>query len=104
MVAFDDLKNSIIGSLEAKLMTDDLDHWYSCLDSVDKYSYVPLQFKPGFIQYQEAYFKDVYTDYQDISMVLYRGGRPVGIWSICVYRKDRMVFSGLPKKQKLNEL
>lgn len=56
--------------------------------------YVPLQYKPGFLRYQARYFKDVYEEYIDCSIVIYRGGRPVGIWPICMYIKDGKFYFG----------
>lgn len=94
MQSLDEIKNSLLEQLEAKPMLTDLDHWYHCIDAVNHSNYVPLQFKPGFIQYQAEYFKDVYHDYMDISMVLYRGGRAIGIWSICVYINNDTICFG----------
>ena len=94
MRTIDEIRKEIIGQLEAKPMTEDIENWYRCLDSIDKTMYVPLQYKPEFLRYQAEYFKAVYPDYQDISMVLYRGGRPAGIWPVCVYTKDDQLNFG----------
>ena len=74
--------------IECKPLSEDPENWYKCLEAMDRNTYVPLQYKPGFLKYQEAYFRDVYEGFRDISMVLYRGGRPVGIWPVCIYLKD----------------
>ena len=74
--------------IECKPLSEDAENWYKCLAAMDRNTYVPLQYKPGFLKYQEAYFKDVYEGFEDISMVLYRGGRPVGIWPVSIYLKD----------------
>ena len=74
--------------IECKPLSEDPENWYKCLAAMDRNTYVPLQYKPGFLKYQEAYFKDVYEGFEDISMVLYRGGRPVGIWPVSIYLKD----------------
>lgn len=94
MQTIEEISKEIISQLEARPMTEDIDNWYYCLDSIDKSLYVPLQYKPEFLRYQAEYFKDVYHDYQDISMVLYRGGRPVGIWPVCVFSKDDQINFG----------
>ena len=77
--------------IECKPLSEDAENWYKCLAAMDRNTYVPLQYKPGFLKYQEAYFKDVYEGFEDISMVLYRGGRPVGIWPVSIYLKDGKV-------------
>lgn len=94
MQTIDEIEKEIISHLEAKTMTEDIENWYNCLDLIDRSMYVPLQYKPDFLRYQEEYFKGVYSDYQDISMVLYRGGRPAGIWPICVYTKEDQLHFG----------
>ena len=38
-------------------------------------------------KYQEAYFSDVYEEYRDHSLVLYRGGKPIGIGPLCIFKK-----------------
>lgn len=88
MLALEDIANTLLSRIESKLMVDDLDNWNQCVSGIGKNDYVPLQYKSGFLNYQEKYFKDVYEDYRDISMVLYRGGRPVGIWPICIFIKE----------------
>lgn len=87
-------ESCIYKELEAKAMDDDLENWNMLLNSMDKSLYVPLQYKPEFLHYQEEYFKNVYNEYRDISMVLYRGGQPVGIWPVCLYSKDEQLIFG----------
>lgn len=88
------IKQNIFSSIESKPMLEDLDNWNKCLNLIEREVYVPLQFKPGFIDYQKKYFEDVYDTYEDISMVLYRGGKPVGIWPLCVFIKDERIVFG----------
>lgn len=80
--------------VEAKLLTNDKESWLKCLKSIPCNKYVPLLYKPSFIEYQAEYFSDVYDRYDDISMVLYRGGKPVGIWPLCIYQKGEEYFWG----------
>lgn len=94
MSVIDDVVSKLYEKIEAKPLAEDISNWYLCLNTINKSMYVPLQLKPGFISYQEAYFKNVYTDYRDTSMVLYRGGRPVGIWSICIYTNNEKIHFG----------
>ena len=58
--------------IECKPLSEDAENWYKCLAAMDRNTYVPLQYKPGFLKYQEAYFKDVYDP------VLHGGIRPAG--------------------------
>ena len=88
MALLDDITAEVWRKIECKPLSEDPENWYKCLAAIDRNSYVPLQYKPGFLKYQETYFRDVYEGFQDISMVLYRGGRPVGIWPVSIYLKD----------------
>lgn len=88
MALLDDIAAEVWSKIECKPLSGDPENWYKCLAAMDRRDYVPLQYKPGFLKYQETYFRDVYEGFRDISMVLYRGGKPVGIWPVCVYRKD----------------
>ncbi len=89
-----DIGVSLAMRVEAKLLTSDRESWLKCLKSIPYNKYVPLQYKPSFIEYQTEYFSDVYDRYADISMVLYRGGKPVGIWPLCIYQKGEECFLG----------
>ena len=91
---FTEIQQRLCSRLEAKPMHEKMEEWLQCMNAIDKHQYLPLQYKPGFIDYQTAYFEDVYPEYHDISMVLYRGGRSVGIWSICVYKKNGKLCFG----------
>ena len=91
---------------------EDRESWLYCLGQIPKSRYVPLQYKPGFLEYQSEYFQSVYDGYADCSMVLYRGGTRVGIWPLCMYyQQGRLhfgtagaalmgpLFSALPKAE-----
>ena len=93
-IHFPDIVEGFVKTIEAKLLKEDQDNWEKCLGSIDRKKYVPLQYKPGFLKYQEAYFKDVYEYYEDISVVLYRGGSPCGIWPVCLYVKNNSICFG----------
>ena len=78
----------IFRSIECRPLAEDEENWNRCLAAIDREEYVPLQYKPSYLRYQELYFKDVYEGFRDVSMVLYRGGKPAGIWPVCIYLKD----------------
>ena len=88
------IQDILIRNLEARLLAEDLHGWMKCLKSIPCDKYVPLGYKPSFIEYQKAYFSDIYNEYSDISVVLYRGGIPVGIWPLCLYRKEGHLYFG----------
>ena len=68
----------IFRSVECKPLAEDEENWNRCLAAIGREEYVPLQYKPSYLRYQELYFRDVYEGFRDISMVLYRGGKPAG--------------------------
>ena len=88
------IKQDFLRNIEQKQLRDDLKIWNMCLGLIENDQYVPLQYKPGHIRYQTEYFKDVYDLYEDISMVLYRGGKPVGIWPMCIWFKEEKIVFG----------
>lgn len=94
MIDFEQMKQKFVSQMkDVKLLRNDKNNWLKCLSSVSHRQYVPLQYKPDFLEYQEAYFKDVYSSYSDISLVLYRGGVIAGIWSVCMYLdKEKLCF------------
>ncbi len=88
MTSMEEIASSVWEKLECRPMAEDEENWNRCLAAMDRDACVPLDYKPGYIRYQAAYFRDVYEGFRDISVVLYRGGKPVGVWPLCVYRKD----------------
>ena len=88
MALLNGITEALQSGLECRLLEDDGENWLKCLAAADRNAYVPLQYKPGFLKYQETYFRDVYDECRDISLVLYRGGRPAGIWPLCAYTQD----------------
>lgn len=87
MVSVEDVCRRVSQEIESKPMCEDIDSWLGCLSSMTSGGYIPLQYKPSFLKYQEAYFSDVYEEYRDHSLVLYRGEKPIGIWPLCIFRK-----------------
>lgn len=98
--------------MDVKPLWADMENWSRCLGSIPHRQFVPLSYKPSFIAYQKAYFSDVYEEYEDLSVVLYRGGLPVGIWPLCFFKTDgryrfgslggfiaEPLFTGLPKAE-----
>ena len=100
----DNIGAFISSKLDAKLLCEDRENWIKCLKSMDHSLFVPLQYKPSFIEYQRDYNKDIFEEYQDISMVLYRGGIAVGIWPLCIFCDNgvyRFGSLGMPVMQPL---
>ncbi len=86
--------NMIINSLGASLLSSDRESWSRCLGAIPRDRYVSVHYKPSFIEYQKEYFSSVYEDYVDCSMILERGGIPIGIWPVCTYKKDGKIIIG----------
>ena len=92
-----DLKKTaeaVYGKLECKPVAEDTDSWNKCLAAIGRNTYVSWNYKPSVLRYQEAYFKAAFEECMDMSMVLYRGGRPVGIWPVMIFRKDGKLTFG----------
>lgn len=51
-------------------------------------AYVPVHYAYYNILYQKRYFEDVWQNYTDISVVLWGGGRPIGMWPVAYWFKD----------------
>ena len=94
MSSLKEIAEAVYGKLECKPVTEDLENWNRCLAAIDKNTYVSWNYKPSVLRYQEAYFSAAYEECMDMSMVLYRGGRPVGIWPVMVFRKDGKLTFG----------
>lgn len=107
-----DVCSFLENSLGAKLLSEDEEEWLLCLNQLPRASYVPAQYKPSFIDYQREYFTDVYEEYRDCSMILQRGGVPIGIFPLCLYKQSNRInigslggdiveplFIGLPKAE-----
>ena len=88
------IAESVYGKLECKPVAEDLENWNRCLAVIDKNTYVSWNYKPSVLRYQEAYFKAAFEECMDMSMVLYRGGRAVGIWPVMIFRKDGKLTFG----------
>lgn len=41
-----------------------------------------------FVSYQNLYFKEVYNQYYNLSMVIYDGKHPIAIWPLCVFLEN----------------
>lgn len=80
--------------IECKPVAEDTENWNRCLAALSRDTYVPWDYKPSVLRYQEAYFAAAYDECMDMSMVLYRGGRPVGIWPVMAFRKEGKLHFG----------
>ena len=89
-----EIVKAIQDKIECKPVTEDLENWNRCLAAIDKTTYVSWNYKPSVLRYQEAYFKAAFEECMDMSVVLYRGGRAVGIWPIMIFRKDGKLTYG----------
>lgn len=95
----EDIKNEISGKidekkriqdvlskyLQFKYMQEDTKNWIKIENSTKMY--VPVNYAYFFVQYQNAYFSGVYDDFIDISIVIYNGGIPAGIWPLSLHCK-----------------
>ena len=89
-----EIVKAIQDKIECKPVTEDLENWNRCLAAIDKTTYVSWNYKPSVLRYQEAYFKAAFEECMDMSVVLYRGGRAVGIWPMMIFRKDGKLTYG----------
>ena len=55
MALLDDITAEVWRKIECKPLSEDPENWYKCLAAMDRRDYVPLQYKPGFLKYQESY-------------------------------------------------
>lgn len=81
-----ELKGEFASKIEGKSLHDDIENWNACLASVNNNRYVSTAYKASTVEYQKAYF-ETSVEYFDCSSVLYRGGRPVGIWPVSLIRE-----------------
>ena len=88
MSGLKEIAEAVRRGIECKPVAEDRENWDKCLAAMERNAYVPWDYKESVLRYQEAYFKGVYEECMDMSMVLYRGGKPVGIWPVMVFRKD----------------
>lgn len=92
--SIDDVEDYLCKNIEAKLLEENVEDWCSCYKSIPKGKYVPLLYKPKMIEYQAEYYKDIFLFYKDISLVLYRGGKRVGIWPLCIFEDEKGIHFG----------
>ena len=88
MRSLEEIAKTVHGQIECKPVTEDTENWDRCLAAMPRDTYAPWDYKSSVLRYQEAYFCGAYPENLDMSMVLYRGGKPVGIWPVSVFRKD----------------
>lgn len=90
------MKKAIMGilgkHLELKEMENALQEWYSIEN--DPSIYVPVDYSYNMVVYQNAYFSDVYEKLIDLSIVIYNGGRAVGIWPLSVTQNNQVYEIG----------
>lgn len=94
MPGLKEIAESVYARLECRPVSEDTENWDKCLEAMDRNAFVPWDYKPSVLRYQEAYFAAAYEECMDMSMVLYRGGRPVGIWPVMVFRKEGKIQFG----------
>ena len=79
MRSLEEIAKAVHGQIECKPVTEDTENWDRCLAAMPRDTYAPWDYKSSVLRYQEAYFCGAYKENLDMSMVLYRGGKPVGI-------------------------
>lgn len=89
----DEIYNIIQEHLSVCLLSDDANGiWIALENTVD--GYVPVDYSYYNIMYSNKYFDAVYEDYNDISIVIFRGGTPVCIWPLAYWKKDNEYVIG----------
>lgn len=83
--------NFFFEHLECKSIWDDQNTWNELVSQVEV---AQVQYKAFHLKYQEFYFKEINNSYSDISIVIYRGGRAVGIWPLCVWQEEKHIYVG----------
>ena len=78
--------------LQFKYMEEDAGNWIKIENSATMY--VPVNYAYYFVQYQNLYFSDVYDGFIDISIVIYNGGIPAGIWPLSLHSKGGRHYLG----------
>lgn len=77
--------------MECRTIWEDQDNWDSLVGQAET---AQIQYKALHLKYQETYFKAINESYCDISIVIYRGGRAVGIWPLCVWAEGDSTYIG----------
>lgn len=78
--------------LQFKYMEEDAGNWIKIENSTEMY--VPVNYAYFFVQYQNTYFSDVYDSFIDLSIVIYNGGIPAGIWPLSLYCRGGRHYLG----------
>lgn len=83
----DNISHILSKWLQFKYMVDDIDSWIKF--ETDKDLYVPTHYALFVVKYQYKYlyYSEIYEDIIDISIVIYNGGVPMGIWPLSLYCK-----------------
>lgn len=55
--------------------------------------YLSVEYTFYNIEYQNLYFKEIYEELHNLSIVAYSGGQPMAIWPLCVYIQDGIQIS-----------
>lgn len=77
--------------MDCKVIWEDQTNWDELVGQAEV---AQIQYKALHLKYQETYFKALNDSYSDISIVIYRGGHPVGIWPLCVWTENDSVYFG----------
>ena len=88
---YDGILSFIKNRVDGKLLSSDENTWNIIASQCE---YLPLSYKANFVRYQNTYFDAVYDDYTDISTVIYSGGIAIGIWPLCIFKKEGKYFLG----------
>ena len=94
MPGLKEIAEAVYGKIECRPVAEDPENWNRCLAAIDRNMFVPWDYHPDAVKYKEAYYAGAYEECLDLSMVLYRGGRPAGIWPVMVFRKDGEIRFG----------
>ena len=86
------VRKVIDDELSVVFLSDDKSIW--CEMERNVRDYVPIDYAFYNIIYQKKYFESLYDDYTDISIVILRGGIPIGLWPLAYWRMNDAYIIG----------
>lgn len=81
----DDVCSVFLDSVDGCLASEKSSDWRAVISECKN---LPIYYKLNFIRYQTEYFSNAYEKFVDISSVIYRGGKAVGVWPLCIFKKE----------------
>lgn len=73
--------------LDCRLRTNDVEGWNSIYEQLD---YQPIAYGSNMISYQALYMQSSGETVEDLSVIIYSGGLPVGLWLLHATKKGSL--------------